>query len=329
MFHPNRFGPIFTPDVIRQLSLVGKPSRDLEFRLVLAAGGLNSQTSRGQALRAYKAAWEVYLFAAFACGLFEDPHGADLRSRLTGVDDDNFRSAMSECLAAWYLAGKRKLPVEARPEGRPGHPLEFVLKLSDGDINVEVKAPFRPITSDFWWGDDAEALQSVLRSANKQFAAGQRNLLVVVPQLRFDVFGAFRVPIERAFIGETVIQIPIDTQTGGPAGPTTFPFKPSGDFTRTWRSGPPGSPQHTPRHTRVGAALFLGEYVDRREVKHHALIVHNPNAAVPLPNNLWDGIPEFSSPQGQWRWSDQPDSDRRDSDVPSLSDLDSAHHSRI
>lgn len=147
---------IFTPDVIRQLSLVGNPSRDLEFRLqVLAAGGLNSHTPRGQALRACKAAWEVYLFAAFACGLFENPHGPDLRSRLTGVDDDNFRSAMSECLAAWYLAGKRKLHVEARPEGRPGHPLEFVLKLSDGDINVEVKAPFRPITSDFWWGDDA------------------------------------------------------------------------------------------------------------------------------------------------------------------------------
>ncbi len=313
---------IFTPDVIRQLSLVGKPSRDLEFRLqVLAAGGLNSHDPRGQALRAWKAAWEVYLFAAFASGLFEDPHGADLRSRLTGVDDDNFRSAMSECLAAWYLAGKRKLPVEARPEGRSGHLLEFVLKLSDGDINVEVKAPFRPIISDFWWGDDTEALQSVLRSANKQFAPRQRNLLVVVPQLRFDVFGAFRVPIERAFIGENVIQVPIDTRTGGPAGPTTFPFKPSGDFTKTWRSGPPSSPQHTPRHTRVGAALFLGEYLDRREVKHHALIVHNPNAAVPLPNTLWNGIPEFSSHQGQWRWSDQLESERRDSDVPSLSDL--------
>jgi hypothetical protein len=142
-----------------------------------------------------------------------------------------------------------------------------------------------------------------------------------VPQLRVDVFGAFRVPIERAFIGETVIQIPIDTRTGGPAGPTTFPFKPSGDFTKTWRSGPPSSPQHMPRHTRVGAALFLGQYVDGREVKHHALIVHNPNAAVPLPNNLWDGIPEFFCHEGQWRWSDHPEPGRLDSDSPSLSDL--------
>jgi hypothetical protein len=76
-----------------------------------------------------------------------------------------------------------------------------------------------------------------------------------------------------------------------------------------------------PRHTRIGAALFLGQYVDGREVKHHALIVHNPNAAVPLPNNLWDGIPEFFCHEGQWRWSDHPEPGRLDSDSPSLSDL--------
>jgi hypothetical protein len=126
----------------------------------------------------------VYLLAAFACGLFEDPHGADLRARLTGSDDENFRSAMSECLAAWYLAGRLRLRVEPRPEGRPGHPLEFVIKLSSGDINVEVKAPYRQITDDAWWGDDADLLQSVLRNANKQFEAGARNLLVIVPELR-------------------------------------------------------------------------------------------------------------------------------------------------
>jgi hypothetical protein len=228
---------------------------------------------------------------------------------------------MSECLAAWYLAGKRKLPVEPAPEGRPGHPLEFVVNLADGGINAEVKAPYRPITSTFWWGDDADALQSVLHSANKQFASGQRNLLIVVPQLRIDVFGSFRTPIERAFIGETVIQIPIDTRTGGPAGPTTFPFKPSGDFAKKWRSGPPDSRQDTPRFTRVGAALFLGEYVDGREVKHHALVVRNPNAAVALPNDLWEGIPEFSCQQGQWRWSDHAELERLNNDVPSLSEL--------
>jgi hypothetical protein len=205
---------IFTPQVIDTLQGVQNPSDFLVFRLrVLAAGGSNPSTWPEQAFRAYKSAWEVYLFAAFACGLFENPHGADLKARLTGTDDENFRSAMSECLAAWYFAGRLRLRIEPRPEGRPGHPLEFVIRVPAGDINVEVKAPYRPITDDVWWGDDADLLQSALRSANKQFEAGASNLLVIVPTLRVSVFER-RTAIERAFIGETIIQIPIDTRTG-------------------------------------------------------------------------------------------------------------------
>jgi hypothetical protein len=311
---------IFTPKVIAALRRVENPSRLLDFRLsVLGAGGLNSAAGPGQVLRAYKSAWEVYLFAAFACGLFEGAHGADLRARLTGTDDDNFRSAMSECLAAWYLAGRRRLRIEPRPEGRPGHPLEFVLAIPDGDINVEVKAPYRPITGDVFWGDDADALQQALRAANKQFEAGARNLLVVIPQLRVSIF-EWRTPIERAFIGETVIQIPIDTRTGGPAGPTTFPFKQSGDFAKTWRS-PQGEAKWIPRHTRVAAALFLDDYADGREVKHRALIVHNPNASVPLPRDLWSDIPEFVCESGRWRWSDLADQLNLERDAPDFWDV--------
>ncbi len=79
----------------------------------------------------------------------------------------------SECFAAWYLAGKRKLRVLSRPEGRPGHPLELLIKLPDGDVNVEVKAPLRRITEEFWWGDDSDVLQGVLKTANGQFKAGR------------------------------------------------------------------------------------------------------------------------------------------------------------
>jgi len=291
---------IFTPDVITTLWRVSSPSPSLDFRLrVLAAGDLNPNYPN-RTLRAYKSAWEVYLLTGFACGLFEGEHGTDLRARLTGIDDDNFRSALSECLAAWYLAGRLKLRIEPRPEGRSGHPLEFAIKLDDGEIKVEVKAPYRAITSDFWWGDDADLLESALRQANKQFRQGDPNLLVVVPSLRLPVFDVGnRRPIERAFIGETVIQIPIDTRTGGPAGPEKLAFKEFGRFAKTWPE---------PRFTRVGAALFLNEYVNEHyagsEVKHRALIVHNPYALVPLPRDLWTCIPEFFCDAGRWRWSD-------------------------
>jgi hypothetical protein len=116
---------IFTPEVVDALQRIPNPSSTLNFRLrVLAAGGLNP-SPLNQALRAYKSAWEVYLFAAFACGLLEGEHGSELRGRVTGADDDNFRSAMSECLAAWYLAGRLKLRIEPRPEGRTGRPLNL------------------------------------------------------------------------------------------------------------------------------------------------------------------------------------------------------------
>ena len=106
---------------------------------------------------------------------------------------------MSECLAAWYLAGPLKLAVEPRP---PGHPLEFVIRHSDGDINVEVKSPYRALPEGAFWGDDSDMLVAGLREANKQFAKGAKNLLVLVPQMRVPVMLDNRTPLEKAFIGE-------------------------------------------------------------------------------------------------------------------------------
>ena len=72
---------------------------------------------------------------------------------------------------------------------------------------MEVKAPYRPLTEEFFWGDDSDVLEGALKEANKQFAKGQRNLLVVHPRVRLSIFPEFcRTPIERAFIGEEVIR---------------------------------------------------------------------------------------------------------------------------
>jgi hypothetical protein len=81
---------IFTREIITNLYRA-KPSDWLTYRLeVLQSGGLNP-SSKNKRLRAVKSAWEAYLSAAFACGLFEGPDGTDLRCRLTGLDDANFR----------------------------------------------------------------------------------------------------------------------------------------------------------------------------------------------------------------------------------------------
>jgi hypothetical protein len=121
-------------------------------------------------------------------------------------------------------------------------------------------------------------------------------LLVVHPRLRLSIFPKFcRTPIERAFIGEDVIRIPL-TPTGSPAGSAYTAFSQKGRLLKRWPE---------PRYTRVSAALFLNEYEEDGEVKPRALIIHNPNAERSLPRDVWHGIPEFFMEGDHWRWSDE------------------------
>lgn len=293
---------VFTTAVISQLRSIRSPSEHLRCRLaILSAGGLDPSPLNRE-LRAFKTALEAYLTAAFAIGLFEGADGIDLRARLTGHDDDNYLSAISECFAAWYLAGRRRLNLKPRPAGNRQSRLEFLIQHPDGNINVEVKAPHRPIVAApaaaaFWWGDDSDLLEGAIKQAQRQFAKGQRNLLVVHPRLRLSIFPKFhRTPIERAFIGEEVITIPLNPATGGPAGPDYLAFKQNGQLLKRWPE---------PRYTRVSAALFLTEHEKDGQVQPRALIIHNPNAEMPLPRDMWVEIPEFFIDGDRWRWSDE------------------------
>ncbi len=283
---------VFTPQALDTLRKRSPADQRLA---VLASGGLNTEFPN-RLLRKDKAAWEAYLTAAFVCGLFEGDSGADLRARLTSPDVANFRGAMSECLAVWFIAGKRRLPVRARPEGAGRSILEFAIVAGNIEVKVEVKAPFRELDSSFFWGDDSDALEGALTSANRQFRPDEVNLLVIVPSLRLDIFPlGNRRPIEKAFIGEDFIQIPIDTRTGGPAGPHALVFKEVGRLTKRWPE---------PRYTRVGAALLLGEIEGRDAIEHRALLVRNPNAINPVGSDLFSGVPEFRLDGQRWRWSD-------------------------
>jgi hypothetical protein len=108
----------------------------------------------------------------------------------------------------------------------------------------------------------------------------------------------YRRPLEKAFIGETVISQPIDMRTGGPAGPISFPFTQRAQLTRTGRE--------PPRFTRVSGVLYLGEMFsgDYRSIEHLALLIDNANAPLRLPRDVWKDIPVFSRNNGQWTWSD-------------------------
>ncbi len=44
------------------------------------------------------------------------------------------------------------------------------------------------------------------------------------------------------------------------------------------------------RFTRVSGVLFLLEHLQPTEIKHVAMLIHNPFAAQALPGGLWTGI---------------------------------------
>jgi hypothetical protein len=303
---------IFPVELRRKLRSIASPNKQLLQRLeILEASGPEPTDpiwqERLSHWRKRKAAWETYLTAALAIGLFKGSQGRDLRARLRSPDEENFRSAMAECMAAWFLAGRLGLGLDSRPQGRKGRPLEFLIRLSDGDIYAEVKAPFREIVENVWWGDDSDLLQKAMKSANKQFQSDARNLLIIVPRLRLNVF-SFRGQLTHAFFGDLVTRIPINKRTGEQAGPIRTAFQPSGHFLNPrLPSGKPYKLNGTPRFTRVSAVLCIEETVGEKQIEHEALVVHNPNAALRIPEDLWASIPQFVPRGAEMIWTDGAD----------------------
>ena len=281
---------IFSDQVLARLNSRPHKSSRLADRLaILSAHG-------GRALiLARRQAWANYLGEAFMLGLFDDPHGSDLRARLTGVDDNAFHSALKECMIGWVLSCKLGLDVLPRPEGRPGCVLEYLIRHGSDEIRVEVKAPYHAFAiKGAWGGDSSDLLAGCIDQANSQFEQDVPNLLALAPELGMPVY-RWRHQLIEAFYGKEVITVPLDMMTGVPAGPTAVQFRPDGRFLR--RRTPRGAlfkPDGTPAYTRVGAVLCVEESDDARgNVEHIILLAHNPYAAIPITRALWGPIPQL------------------------------------
>ena len=284
----------FYSAVITRLQSIRSPSEYLQSRLaILAAGGLNPSRLNRE-LRTFKAAWEGYLTAAFAIGLLDGTHGRDLRARLTGDDDNSFLSAMSECFAAWYLAGRRRLI--PRPVGQQRHCLEFLIERPDGNINVEVKAPPARSLSNFFGAMTAIGLSGRFKKRTNssprvsEICSWSTRACVCrsSPNLTGHQSSA-RLSAKKSSVYRSI------RQPAAPAGPACAAFNQNGRLLKRWPE---------PRYTRISAALFLNEYEEGGEVKPRALMIYNPNAETPLPREIWQGIPEFFLEGDRWRWSD-------------------------
>jgi len=251
------------------------------------------------------ASWDAYLSASEAIGMFDGQEGRDLKARLRSGKDPNFRAAMAECCAAWYLAGPNRQQLKPRPLGRTGKVLEFEFTSGGDSVYVEVKAPYSPIVDTVWVGDDSGKLENVLAAANRQFDTGVRNLLVLVPRVRIPVYQS-RGQLAKALFAEPILSVPINSgiDNGGP-DPVHNTTIQSGSFLMTRRAnGQPFKKSGGPRFTRLSAVLTIEEFLGGESIEHRVLAAINPYAEAPISEEELAGVPILAVRDGILSWSD-------------------------
>jgi len=352
-FHPpsDPLRDIFTADVRSLWRVHAASNEELGFRLRVldACGPCPSDEMKADEMRfyrAWKAAWDTYIFTAFACGMFEGEKGKDLHGRLRGTDPDGFRSAMAECLTCWFLAGRMRFPLDVFASGRDGKNLDMRLVLPEGDIGIEVKAPFREAPRPkpgenvaVWSGDDADKVTQCLKAANKQFSDDKPNILAIIPRLRIPIF-SHRHDLVKAAYGQTKITFKVDTRTGQ-GGPPELRFFPDGKFLSTrLPNDRPLKKDRLPAYRRISAILCIEERIAERYpfpdpyvlsdeehqheiwpiwdkarqmhfhrdnqkwIDHDVLVLHNPHAYRPLPQDMWREFPQFVPMGHEMKWTD-------------------------
>jgi hypothetical protein len=247
-----------------------------------------------------RATWANYLLGAEACGLLDDP---DVIARLTGDDDDGFRSALAECAAAWFLK-ELGFGVKARPDPPQSRGVDLLGVLDELNVYVEVKAPYVPRPTR-WAGDDADVLVKCIKDAgNDQFKRGRANILMLVPALRMEIHNN-REQLLKATIGQHGLAVPIALDDAPPPPP-------HGIFLQTGKLARPRITREgafTTDLTRISAVMSLEPRFrhvsnDLTDVLHSAIVVHNPFARVPIAPSSFRDLPQWVNGDGKMWWTD-------------------------
>lgn len=305
---------VFPREMLENLSLRQNISTELKAHLEILTThwscALNSSVRMKQKCNlAIKRAWEEYVRSAQEhCLLQTDNH--ELMRRLQELEGDNFRSAMSECIACWFFDTRLALPIVPRPPGRNGRILDMGVTIKGQKVGVEVKAPYRPIPAGAWTGDDSDLIESVLVQANKQFSDDHANVVTIVPRLRTRLFSD-RTPLISAFLGREVLHFEIDKATGQAVTEPRTEVVLDGKFTK------PIKKDHSPGYTRISAAVVIEESIKENTIKilgryivtsyrllHQVLVLHNPFAKYTLPTDLFDRWPQLVRKDDYMVWTD-------------------------
>lgn len=298
---------LFSIEVLNRWGKVHTPSTHLAYRLLMLdrrvpipSGWSADEIDGRRAI--FRDQLETYLQAGKECGLLGGAGSEDLLAKLTGRDDENFRSARAECLAAWFLRSRLGLEVRPRPSGRAGRPLEMLIVDPRGDIHVEVKAPCREPICDLVARkvDDSDILRDCVRRARKQFRADIPNLVFLASQLTVPAFN--RGFLVKALYGEEQWVALKDLRTMT-VGPFRRECDPRGLFLNQLPDG-----RH--EYTRVSGVLYVEESheVGADPDECQVMVAHNPFARKRLPEDIWGNAPQCMVRDDLLSWSDESDS---------------------
>ena len=327
---------IFAEGVLRawREEIASPPVRE-RLDVLAATGPFPSEIGprlRVRELRARRAAWETYTGAAHALDVLHFGRLTHLRS----TDDDDFRTAMAECLAAWFFAGRLKWQVSPQPVAT-ARPLEMRIPGRKVEVEVAVRVPFlgRPVRR-IASVDDLDLLLHEVRSAAHQFSDGGPNLLFLAPGLSSSAPGpAERMRLIHAARENRPALWRPDFATFGARSFHHWPPLPTplsdGRFLRQWAER-----GWLPDRARISAIVYVeerlverfpfpwGELFDwsqsesiadaciltralerhhaadnRAHIDHHVLVVHNPHADHAIDPAPFDGLPQLRPTVGK------------------------------
>lgn len=296
---------LFTSDIINSLAAIQRHNvseYDVRGWIMRDRHLIVQAIATDDRLHGQRQMWADYLDEAESVGLVANP---SFVSRLTGTDDDNFRSALGEAMTVYYLNRELGMSMKANPESTVSgeRSVDLVGQAGTQDVHVEVKAPHVPRTGKNFSGDP-EAILGAIRSAGGQFKKGRANILVVTPLLRVEVYDN-RHQILKPTIGERALAIPI--QMEGSERQESYPT-----FVQDGKLAMPrynSSGVFAPNFTRIGVVMSIENryrHVDNgpNTLGHAAVVVHNPFAEVPIDPAVFGDVPQWVCIDGMMHWTD-------------------------
>lgn len=239
-------------------------------------------------LRALGEMWSEYLQSVKDANLLHDDLLSRLRDKKGG---DNFRGALAEVIAIWFLQKYLKLNPEVIEQAKGSTP-DLRVCWGGKEVIIEVTSPCTaPVLGNTCSGNNSEMLFNSLRNKSKQLDPEKINLIFMVPyvQERLFNFPVDRSEMVEAFYGKLVYQVMFEKESFDVVDhksviePRCF-YK--DDF------------------TRVSAVILLYEKCSKEKgIYQEVYVLHNPRARYPVTQNkeVWKGCTQL-----QWGmyWED-------------------------